>query len=30
MIDNAPYHRGFEIMKKFRELKIPLMFLGPY
>lgn len=30
MIDNAPYHRGKMIIQKYSQLKIRIMFLGPY
>lgn len=30
MIDNAPYHRSKMIMSKFSQLKVPILFLGPY
>lgn len=30
MVDNAPYHRSKVMMEKCKDLKIPLMFMGPY
>ena len=30
MLDNAAYHRSGEVKKKLQELKVPLMYLGPY
>lgn len=30
MIDNAPYHRSGYVRQKLKELKVPIMFLGPY
>ena len=30
MIDNAPYHRSQNIMSKYMDMKLPIMFLGPY
>ena len=30
MVDNAPYHRSKVMMEKYKTLKIPIMFLGPY
>jgi hypothetical protein len=30
MIDNAPYHRSRLMMEKYRVLKVPVLFLGPY
>lgn len=30
MIDNAPYHRNKETLKMCRDLKLPVLFLGPY
>ncbi len=30
MIDNAGYHKSAKVKEKIKELKIPLMFLGPY
>jgi transposase len=30
MFDNAPYHRSIAVRKKLQEMRIPLMYLGPY
>jgi len=30
MMDNAQYHRGAFVKSAMEELKIPLMFMGPY
>ena len=30
MTDNAGYHRSNYMRSKFQELKIPLLYLGPY
>ena len=30
MIDNAPYHCSKETLEYLEELRVPLMFLGPY
>ena len=30
MVDNAPYHRSKLIMSKYEQLKVPILFLGPY
>ena len=30
LIDNAPYHRSRQIVSRYIDLKLPLMFLGPY
>lgn len=30
MIDNAPYHRARSTISSVTDLKIPIMFLGPY
>jgi transposase len=30
MLDNAPYHRSIAVKSKLQELRIPLMYLGPY
>jgi transposase len=30
MVDNAPYHRSKMVMEKYEQLKIPIMFMGPY
>lgn len=30
VIDNAPYHRCGDIISKYKALKLPIMFLGPY
>lgn len=30
MIDNAPYHRSSKSMEAYTNLKLPIMFLGPY
>jgi hypothetical protein len=30
MLDNAPYHRSNFVKEKFSELKLPVMYLGPY
>ena len=30
MLDNAPYHRSLAVKKQLLELRIPLMYLGPY
>ena len=30
VIDNAPYHCSKQTLEYMEELKIPLMFLGPY
>ena len=30
MIDNAPYHRSAEMQRAYKQLKLPIMFLGPY
>ena len=30
MLDNAPYHRGGNVRGKMADLKVPLMYLGPY
>jgi transposase len=30
MMDNAPYHRSAFVRQKLEDLKVPIMFLGPY
>jgi transposase len=30
MLDNAPYHRSLVMMNKYKQFKVPIMFLGPY
>lgn len=30
LIDNAPYHRRKEMQQRWKEMKLPIMFLGPY
>ena len=30
LLDNAPYHRSKVVMEKLVQLKLPIMFLGPY
>ena len=30
LTDNAPYHRSKAMMDKYRQLKLPMMFFGPY
>lgn len=30
MIDNAGYHRSANVRARLHELKVPLMYLGPY
>jgi transposase len=30
MMDNAPYHRSIHLQSQLNELKLPIMFLGPY
>jgi hypothetical protein len=30
MLDNAPYHRSLNNMRRYQTLKVPIMFLGPY
>ena len=30
LIDNAPYHASKEAMQMYEQLKVPIMFMGPY
>lgn len=30
LIDNAPYHRSARALRAYQDLKLPVMFLGPY
>jgi transposase len=30
MLDNAPYHKSNQNIERFKKLKLPIMFLGPY
>jgi hypothetical protein len=30
MLDNAPYHRSAAVRKTMSELKLPMLYLGPY
>jgi transposase len=30
LMDNAPYHCGEDIMKLYKDLDLPVMFLGPH
>jgi hypothetical protein len=30
MLDNAPYHKSHYCLSFYRDLKLPIMFLGPY
>ena len=30
MLDNAGYHKSQQNMERYREYKVPVMFLGPY
>ena len=29
LLDNAPYHQSAQTLKVFKNLKLPIMFLGP-
>jgi hypothetical protein len=30
MLDNAPYHRSAMLLDRLKELKLQVMYLGPY
>ena len=30
VLDNAPYHRSGGMVAWYKELRLPIMFLGPY